>query len=175
MSGPLPVYLDTRKVFLQQLQLDGDIELARLPRLRQMLASNDGSISAKLDCDIDDNGLRRLSGQVSASLNVSCQRCLEPVEIRIQDDINLAVLTDEEQARDLDPALDPWICADIKLDLAELLEEQLILSLPVVTNHEDRDCLGQTSFGEDEARQGDRTSRDHPFAALKALKKDGTV
>ncbi len=175
--SPLPAYLDTRKVFTQELAVAGNLALDRLPRLQQALAGDQAEIHAQLQCSIGANGLRLITGRVEARVMVPCQRCLDAVQIRLEDDINLAVLEQESQAVDLDPALDPWICQDFRLDVAELLEEQLILCLPAVNYHSDRDCLGETRFGGDGVEAGTASSaEEHPFAALKALKeKDGKV
>ena len=37
--------------------------------------------------------------------------------------------------------MDPWICEDHKLDLAEMVEEQLILCMPLVSYHDSGDCV----------------------------------
>ncbi|MEQ8954473.1 MAG: YceD family protein [Gammaproteobacteria bacterium] len=175
--SPLPAYLDTRKVFTQQVELNGSLDLARMPRLQQALAGDRAAVQAQFRCSVATDGLRLIEGRVEARVEVACQRCLEPVEIKLEDQISLAVLANEEQAEGLDPALDPWICTDFRLEIAAMVEEQLILCLPVVNYHPDRACLGVTTFGADEAGTATAGSaREHPFAALKALKeKDGKV
>ena len=112
-------------------------------------------------------------GSLQAQVNVFCQRCLKPLAIALADDIKLALVRDEEAAQRLDAELDPWICEDHKLDLAELVEEQLILCTPIVSYHESGECMNQKDYvaGEDAAES---VATENPFAVLKSLKNSDT-
>ena len=112
-------------------------------------------------------------GSLQAQVNVFCQRCLKPLAIALADDIELALVRDEEAALRLDAKLDPWICEGHKLDLAELIEEQLILCTPIVSYHESGECMNQKDYvaGEDATES---IASESPFAVLRSLKDSGT-
>lgn len=171
---PVPVYVDTRRVFQQGAEISGFMDLARLPRFRQMLASDKAAIHVQLEFTIGDRGYRVIHGQVQAEVEVACQRCLEPVAIHIDEELALALVKDDAEAAALRADLDPWIGPDIKLQLADLVEEQLMLSMPIVSYHAPGQCA-QPAFAaaptqsQDDAQD---TAGTNPFAVLEKLKQD---
>ena len=168
-----PVYVDTRRVFEAQSECSGTIALDRLPRLKEHLANDAGEVEATLRFFIGDFGDREISGRVKATLEVPCQRCLEPLAIAVDDQVHLALVKDDEQAAKLRAELDPWICNEIKLQLAELVEEQILLALPIVCMHSADECQQQLNYASSsaEVEQGTTERRDNPFAILEELKK----
>ncbi len=172
-ESPIPAYVDTRKVFLQQDKISGSIDLGKLPRFRDSLANQQGKVAVVLRFSVNESRQRLIKGSLTAEVEVTCQRCLEPLGIQLQDDISLAVLEEEASAAKLDPQFDPWICTDQKLILAELVEEQLMLCMPIVNYHDDKACLDKLNYQqvqhELEGEQPEE-SADNPFAVLKALK-----
>jgi len=80
---------------------------------------------------------------------------------------------DEEAAKQLDAEYDPWICEDNKLDLAEMVEEQLILCMPLVSYHDSGDCLSLKNYvsgAHIEEDAASSASKESPFAVLRSLK-----
>lgn len=173
----VPTYVDTRKVFLQQGPVAGFVALDRLPRFKELLASDRGAVTVELHFGKNDSGKQVVSGWLKAKVEVLCQRCLEPLGIELQDDIKLALLKDESQIEALEADLDPWICQDTRLELAELVEEQLMLCMPIVSYHDALDCGGKLGYtaAEDSATEQGADGTSSPFAVLKSLKdSDGT-
>ena len=69
--------------------------------------------------------------------------------------------------------MDPWICEDHKLDLAEMVEEQLILCMPLVSYHDSGDCLSLKNYvsgAHIEEDAASSASKESPFAVLRSLK-----
>ena len=172
-DSSIPAYADTRKIFQQEDIISGNLGLDRLPRFRKTLANDEGSVSLELKFTFGEAKERLIAGSLQAQVNVFCQRCLKPIAIALADDIKLALVRDEEAAQRLDAELDPWICEDHKLDLAELVEEQLILCTPIVSYHESGECMNQRDYvaGEDAAES---VATENPFAVLKSLKNSDT-
>jgi uncharacterized protein len=170
VNARLPKYMDARKIFLQREQVSGLLEIGDLRRLRGLLADDIGRVYVELSFLLDDSGKRIIKGKVKATLSVICQRCLEKFEILVGDNISLGVIESEDAALGLDSTLDPWICSDYKLSLLELVEEQLILCLPIVSHHEDPDCVNSIDYQANvNPKQGD-SAKDSPFAVLRTLK-----
>ena len=169
LDSSIPAYADTRKIFVQEEIISGNLSLDRLPRFRKTLANDQGSVSLELKFTLSDTKERLITGNLQAQVNVFCQRCLKPLAIELADDIKLALVRDEEAALRLRAELDPWICEDHKLDLAELVEEQLILCTPIVSYHESGDCISQKDYvaGEEAAES---VTTENPFAVLRSLK-----
>lgn len=173
-GGQIPAYIDVRRTFVQGAEIDGSIDLERLPRFRESLASDKADVRTQLAFAVDSAGQKQIQGAITAQVEMTCQRCLEPVAVTIADTINLAVLADEAQVADLNPDWDPWICQEHKLELAEMLEEQLMLAMPIVSYHPDTDCIEGLDYQakpvSDSQQQAD--SRANPFAVLKVLQED---
>lgn len=167
-----PVYVDTRRVFEAETSCSGELALERLPRLKDYLANDEAHIEADLDFRIGDFGDREITGQVSATLQLPCQRCLEPVELAIADKVQLAMVKNDEQAAKLRPELDPWICDEIKLMLADLVEEQILLALPIVCKHSADECKRKMNYAgpTEQDEPSNPAPKDSPFAVLKTLK-----
>ena len=172
-DSSIPAYADTRKIFQQEDIISGNLGLDRLPRFRKTLANEQGLVSLELKFMFGEAKERLIVGGLQAQVNVFCQRCLKPLAIALADDIELALVRDEEAALRLDAKLDPWICEGHKLDLAELIEEQLILCTPIVSYHESGDCMTQKDYvtGEDAAES---LASESPFAVLRSLKDSDT-
>lgn len=174
-DSPIPAYVDTRKAFQQEGKISGEVSLERLPGFLDSLANEVGRVQVDLSFDLNESKQRIISGRLQAEVEVSCQRCLEPLAIALVDDIRLALVKDEAAAEELDPELDPWICEDYKLDITPLVEEQLILCMPLVSYHQSGECISRKNFvaGQQDAEgaaQSERAGRN-PFSVLESLKK----
>ena len=173
-DSPVPVYVDTRKIFLQQGEIAGFVDLKRLPRFRETLASDKGAVHVALQFTTSDAGQQLILGRLEASVEVICQRCLEPLGIELADDIKLALLADESKSKELDSDLEPWICAEPKLELAGLVEEQLMLCMPIVNYHTTSDCSNKLGYREptDKLALPSANGTANPFSVLKTLKEN---
>ncbi|MCH7815870.1 MAG: DUF177 domain-containing protein [Proteobacteria bacterium] len=174
-ESQVPTYVDTRKIFLQQWEISGYVSLDRLPRFRQCLASGAGSVKVDLRFATNTSKQRLIVGALQAKVQINCQRCLQPLGIELSDEIRLALCQDEAVSENLDPALDPWICKDYKLDIASLVEEQLMLCLPIVSYHTSGDCLGRVNYvalGHAPSSHAQIAATKNPFSVLKSLKEN---
>lgn len=175
IEAQIPAYVDVRKVFDQEAEFSGPVGLDRLPRFSDCLATTTCQVWANLRFCINDTGRRVILGDISASAEVTCQRCLEPVSIELGDEINLAVLENEEQLGSLEGSWDPWITEDPKIQLASLVEEQLMLCLPLVSYHADSNCVEALGYKQPQSAadtQDRESSQDNPFSVLKVLKEN---
>ena len=175
ISSPLPLYIDIRKAFDLESVFEGSCSLERLPRFADCLASPDGEVSGKLRFGSTGTGRRVIIGSVSATVEVVCQRCLEPLSLELADTIQLALVESESQSDSLEAAWDPWIVDGPKISIASLLEEQLMLCMPLVSYHRDERCVKALEYQQRKEplddSSGDRAAQN-PFEVLKVLKKN---
>lgn len=132
----LPVSVDLTKMTSKGVEMQADLPLADLPRLENVLSDVSGSAQVSLRFSIDEQKRQRIEGEVSAALSIFCQRCLEPMPFPVHAEISLAVVRDEALAAQLPRNMDPIIVSDDLLHLHEVVEEELLLSLPFVSYHE---------------------------------------
>ena len=175
IGSPLPLYIDIRKAFDLESVFEGSCSLERLPRFADCLANQDGEVSGKLRFGLTGTGRRVITGSVSATVEVVCQRCLEPLSLELADTIQLALVESESQIDSLEAAWDPWMVDGPRISIASLLEEQLMLCMPLVSYHRDERCVKALEYQHRKEplddRSGDRAAQN-PFEVLKVLKKD---
>lgn len=171
-DSAIPPYVDTRKVFLHEGKLTGSIEIDRMARFQESLVSEAGNVQVELEFSTNKSKQRLIIGKLWASASVACQRCLEAVRIDLEESFSLALIKQEGDADKLEDWLDPWICEDHKLDVAMLIEEQLLLCLPIVNTHEDKNCLTNLGYEkrDDLGTEAASDVAESPFAILKSLK-----
>jgi uncharacterized protein len=106
--------------------------------------------------------------KAGAHLSMVCQRCLQPVPLEIAAHRNFRFVAGEEAATELDADCEDDVLAMVRsLDLRPLIEDELLLSLPLVPMHASCPLPLQV------LPQADSVVEDespHPFAALAALK-----
>lgn len=159
---PLPVYVDARKVFVSDASIKGTIEVDKLERVAACSADNQGQVVAEFSFAIDRAGRRRIKGKAQTRLMLTCQRCLEPVATELNEDIDLVLVEDEEKAQQLDKEYEPWVCEDHRIVLAALLDEQLLLGMPIVSVHESGPCSEQKSYQGDADQEVDQQGQEKP-------------
>ena len=147
------------------------VPVAALPRLAETLSDSQGSIEADVRVSRASSGIPLVEGTLRGRLHRDCQRCLEPVDLDVRIDLKLAVTG--TAGEELAPAdFEPWQTEQQDVTLGQLLEDELLLALPMVTRHENERQCGELA-GRLREGEGERTAeRDNPFAVLKRLKQD---
>ena len=164
-----PNNIDIRKAFDQTMCFQGRLNERRLLRLRELVSSPGKlEVNANLRFFRDDNNLRRIKGSVSGVMSVSCQRCLGPLDLRIKDDIELVLLERESDLKNLEADLEPWMIKGAYLDPSEVVEEQLLLSMPIVSFHANGECSNE-SIDDIISQNLNREDGENPFDVLKTL------
>lgn len=104
----------------------------------------------------------------AAQVALTCQRCLKPVHEDIDIDRWIRFVDTEAEAAALDVDSDDDVLALPRhLDARELIEDELLLALPLVPRHE---VCPEPLAHVDELEEPALEERPNPFAALAALK-----
>lgn len=111
--------------------------------------------------------------EADARVQLTCQRCLKPVEAHVSFARWFRFVRDEAVAAELDADSDDDVLALTRhLDLRELVEDELLLEMPLVPRHDA--CPEPLPRPlEDADDQAIEEERPNPFAALAALKGKG--
>lgn len=105
---------------------------------------------------------------------LTCQRCLKPVTEALTIDRWIRFVDTEAEAEALDVDSDDDVLALPRhLDARELIEDELLLELPLVPRHDN--CPEPLAPGEDEDPAEVEDERPNPFAKLAALKRGGNA
>ncbi|MEO8023265.1 YceD family protein [Polaromonas sp.] len=109
--------------------------------------------------------------QAQATLPLTCQRCMGAVPEALQVDQWYRFVADEDIALAEDDQSEEDLLVMVpQFDLLAVLEDELLMALPLVPMHETCPVTPVFSAGESEL-DGQEDAKPHPFAALAQLKK----
>lgn len=170
----IPRQVDAWKLVQQSAHLQGYLHFADLPRLSALLAVADpeGQVAVELQFGHDNDGHRVVTGELHATVRLICQRCLEQMEHPVDAQIQWGLLSSDDEARKLPADLDPVVIESEsgQMDVHAMLEDELLLCLPISALHESCEGDGSTRrFGADVAEETKVTQK--PFAGLADLLK----
>jgi len=172
-TEPLPSTLDVRRAAARGVSISGALKPLNLPRFEALLAEGAGEIRVVLSFSRDEENRPVVQVQFEAQISVTCQRCLQPMALSLAGDNTLAIVWNDDQAKHLPRSLDPLIVPEEDCNLWELVEEELILTLPPFSYHDTEKCKKILSgYGKPEPEAAEGASRPNPFGVLAQLKSD---
>lgn len=151
------------------------LPISQLTRLIGRLHETTGQAEVELCFSQSVLGLKRVQGNITATVQAICQRCLEPFACKIVCPVNLAFVATEEEANDLPEEYEPVFCTDGEFSLQQLIEDELILALPIVFRHDDDSCDSRVQRPVEQSgeeivpAQSESTDRRRSLAGLGAL------
>ena len=156
------------------LQRKLEVPAASLHRLVEAYGPQQGQVSVDLFI-MQRGGNVEVTGRLRTKLDVPCNRCLDPIAFEIDEDFEVTLapqtrLEEREEETTLSSGdLEVSFFDGEQIDLAMLVEDELMLSIPGNVCEEDEDgrCVqcGQTVDELFRARDGE--DENHPFAQLK--------
>lgn len=168
----LPKILDPVKSAQKRSSYDGLYFASDMQRFSSAVASLSNDIPVKVEFTKDAQGLTYFKGNISAQVRLICQRCNEEFEYAVSTAFCFSPVQGSDTQDLLPDVYEPVEVDDHgEINLFALLEDELILSLPIVALHADEDCAvaaKDLQFGEIETDP----VRENPFAVLKELKRD---
>ena len=169
MLQRIPDRVDPWRLAEQGETLKGRLKLGSLPRLAPLLADADGEAAFVLTFARDGQRRLLIKLDVQADLNLECQRCLANMVLKVDNEICLTPVQGLIEAEQLPENLDPLMLGEGEyLDIAQLVEDELMLGIPSSPRHENIDCNGQeiADFGELPETE---MKGENPFAILAGL------
>ena len=179
-----PGQLDVAAFARERVRLAGVLPVAGMARLGDGLHPPADASAAQVEWSAEglwsqplgDQPQIRLRLRARTSVWLTCQRCLQPVALPLEVDRTLRFARDEDEAARLDEEEEDEdvLALPRALDLGALLEDELILALPIVPRHDT--CPQALPWsGEPSVPTGTvaEVPQEHPFAALGRLKRGG--
>jgi uncharacterized protein len=156
--------------------LQAAIEIAQMRRLKGLVYEPNGKPSGRLDVELNfsrgESGGYLLSGHVTGTLTLQCQRCMQAMQWPLDLILKLRLLPSEAMLERMPPEEDALVAGDEDFKPRELVEDEIILALPLVPRHEgEADCdAGGVAVLTPDTPEETRQQRPNPFATLKKLK-----
>ena len=165
MLEQLPVIIEPLRLAEAGRQLHGRLPLAEFRRLAPALHEVRGEVEVEIEFGKDELHIAYMRGRLRTQLQLICQRCLQPMALPVDAEFALGLVTTDEAAEQLPADYEPLMVSG-PMELAGIIEDELILAVPFVPLHPIGQCPAQTG---QEGRLEDKTP--HPFAVLARLKK----
>ncbi|MEL0629486.1 23S rRNA accumulation protein YceD [Psychromonas aquatilis] len=166
----LPISVDSVRAANNRLELDASLDKALLSRLRESTNSIHSDIDVYFSFEVDQQRLRIFHGKASVAVELTCQRCNEPMIYQCEAEFTYCPVLNEEQENNLPDVYEPiYYDENGEVNLHQIVEDELLLTLPQIAMHAIEDCQYsdyESSFGEIEEEQ----QRPNPFDALAQLK-----
>jgi len=167
MIDHLPDRLDLLATADAGRVLQGCIPLASLERVVPVLSSSAGELQVRITLGRDPDGTRYLSGTILGTVEMQCQRCLEPMHMALNLTFRLGIVRSNEAARELHERYEPLLVDAEPTRIAEIVADEVLLALPLVPTHgEDAQCHEFVKA----YRSPECETRENPFAVLAGLK-----
>ncbi len=163
MSNSIVGLIDPYKMAKRHMILQDKVAVAAMHRANKLLASDEGEVSYKIAFSTDLEDFCVIDGQLHGMLTMCCQRCLQPLKLEVLYKFVVSPVQNDAEAKLLPNGYESVIIQDGKFDPLELLEDELILGLPIVATHDSNelDCIQSIEIKAQEVNK--------PFQVLRAL------
>jgi len=155
-------------------RVEGTVAPDRLPRLREVLVFSDGELNYRIEGQLlarpDGGQQRSVRCIITGWVTLQCQTTLRSLHHPLDIDRRLMLVETEDElpALEEEPDDEDYVVARHELDLSGLVEDEVILDLPMIPRSIDSNAEAQNA---EESTEGSNSS---PFAVLAALKKQSS-
>lgn len=169
-TAPLPDKIDPWRLTAEGGRLEGALALASLPRLAAELEHAEGEVRVALATGVDAQGFRHITGRLQTGIALICQRCLGPLQWPLDIAVSLALVRNETMADRLPEQYEPLLVADGLISVADLVEDELLLALPLIPLHNHvQECATHVESALAASEPVPNAGQGQPFASLASL------
>ena len=149
---------------------EGVVALPKLARLDELVYPGESTqtkprVAVRFEFLHNEYDIPTIAGRLQTSLTLQCQRCLQALDKPMELDFRLMIDASDELVRD--SSMDTLYSQDGWIDLFEVIEDELILAIPLVVLHEDTAC---NEYWQAQTAEVDVSAEDNPFSVLRQLK-----
>ena len=167
MVEHLPEYIDPLALADKGRQFKGSLPLSKMTRLPDVLLDGQGEVGFVLRFG-KDGRVATVTGVVEADLVLQCQCCLGAIPWPVRSQVSLGLVKSLDEADLLPESYEPLLLEGDDLPLADIVQEELLLALPAIPQHE---ACGPAAPPRPAAVAApDAPKRPNPFAVLAKLK-----
>lgn len=170
LNNNLPKFVDLDRFVEKAASLHGTLAIKDMPRLVSSLASQEGEVAVDANFGIDKQGIKFIKGSVKALVYVLCARCLEVFVQEILSDFSYGVVNSDAKAKKLPAHYEPVLLTDQNLNVVEMIEDELIINLPIVPKHDLKSCKVKTPVVVLEDPEAAEETKTSPFSVIASLK-----
>jgi len=142
------------------------LSVGNLTRFAEFLATEKGEIEVTFTGFRDDDRRKLMRCKLEGHVEMECQSTFQPIEVAIEREIIFYPVMSEESIASAPDEYEAFLFDTDELDLVNLVEDELILSLPIVVNSPE--SPQHVRFGPEIEEQ--KADKPNPFAVLEQLK-----
>lgn len=162
----LPKQIDPFQLADKGTILKGDLSLKEMVRLHDFICEKDGIAQISLEFGRDAQRFAFMKGNIKTEFEVVCQRCSNPMSMSFDIPVNNRLIRDDKEALRLPEGYEPLVVTSDTMSLVALIEEEILLSIPLVPKHSVKECLVKAS---DLTEWEEKKDDTNPFSNLKKL------
>lgn len=176
MSRDFPDWIDVERAAQAGRRFAGEARIEWMPRVLDLLdePGPDDEIGFEISAGLEKlsgaGDIVRLAVRVHGSVPMTCQRSLKRYRQPIDSHSSVAVVASEDQLSALPEDLEPKLVPEGRLKLVELVEDELLLALPLVPRDPDSSPVENAGDSFEPAEPDKNNGRDNPFAELARLR-----
>lgn len=149
----------------------GELQLGKLERLSNVINCSQDAVCVELSFKRDAQRHALMQLRLVTSMAMQCQRCLEEVSYPVDESFNYLVDTGAQEPESLPEGYDYLQVGDEPLELLTMVEDELLLCLPIVAMHPEGECSFPADYASHQ-QDGDEAVKTNPFGVLAQLKRD---
>ncbi|HTC45267.1 MAG TPA: YceD family protein [Steroidobacteraceae bacterium] len=143
-------------------EIDFSIPLKEFPRVLPLLAAPEGTAGGRVQFSREGR-IAVAEVKVAAEVTLLCQRCLAPLRWPVESAGRAALVASAAEAERVPEPLETVLAPEYRISIRDLVEEELLLALPLVPRHENDECAGEAASTQEETHR--------PFGRLSELLK----
>lgn len=136
----LPKFIDPFKLIEQNAFISGKVVLSSMTRLTDIIHEPQKG-SAEVDLKFEKiEGQSLIHEEIKADLKLICQRCGEFMIYKMQVSTDLVPVVSEQQTQHIVGNYEPLVTGGEKINLEEMIENEILLYLPMIPKHQEGEC-----------------------------------
>lgn len=170
MNNDLPIRFDPVLFAKQGRTLSGEIPVREMSRVASV--AYDHAVEVKMSFSSSSLKFPMVKGTIAGSIVQTCQRCMGEALVKLEHEFELVMITAESLSLASKEGHEIFEYEGQLVETIELIEDEVILTLPIVPKHENiEDCDPTAREWLFEAEHVElEQERRNPFASLKDLK-----
>jgi uncharacterized protein len=169
----LPIRFDPQNYADNATELHGQIVTKSMTRLTRSVVSIEPMVTGRFWFSRGLYGYPHVMGEVEVKVTLQCERCLDVIEINLKPHINVLIKPKTDRLPENSEFQDGpefYEFSGKYLTLSDLVEEELLLAIPIFPRHEDISLCNQDMvawLASNEATEKASKTENNPFAILK--------
>lgn len=164
MLNSLPVTIDPIRLADTETRLAGCLAVESMERLNALCIDNQAQVHVDLQFGRDAARRRHMHGTITATVDVVCQRCLHSMTVTLKLEPSLLLVAAEDT---VSWAEEEYLVSTASLALSEVVEDELLLALPMISLHPVSQC--QEANVSESFKKAAIEEKRHAFASLSTL------